>query len=118
MKWTLIIFCIIEVIGAAVQYNDPDAFFWIIVYLIPFLLNLVYLKKRHLRWVNVVVLVAYLLYFFTYIPDLVNWAQMGFPSIAGSMEASSPHIELVREAGGVLILCVNLALLLRPIRIR
>lgn len=116
MKWTLIAFCIIEIIGAALQYNDSDAFFWIMIYLIPFALNLVYLRKRHLRSINIIVLIAYLLYFFTFIPDLINWAQMGFPSIVGSMEASSPHIELVREAGGVLILCVNLALLMRPIQ--
>ncbi|MBY5956845.1 transmembrane 220 family protein [Membranicola marinus] len=115
MKWIIIGFCIIELIGAAVQYNDPDALFWIIVYLIPFFLNLVYLKRRHLRWVNIIVLVAYLLYFFTFIPDLVNWAQKGFPTIVGAMEVDNPYIELVREAGGVLILTVNLALLLRPI---
>ena len=115
MKWVIVIFCIYELIAAALQYNDPDAFFWIMFYLIPLALNLVYLRQKHLRSINIVVLIIYLIYFFTFIPDLINWAQMGYPSIVGSMEASSPHIELVREAGGVLIVCVNLALLLRPI---
>lgn len=114
MKWIIIVFCFIELVGAALQYNDPDAAFWIIVYLIPFALNLVYLKKRHLRWINIVVLIVYAVYFLSFIPDLVNWAQMGFPTIVGSMEVDNPYIELVREAGGVLILTINLALLLRP----
>lgn len=116
MKWIIVVFCFIELIGAALQYNDPDAFFWIIVYLIPFALNLVYLKKRHLRWTNVVVFVIYAIYFLTFIPDLINWGQMGFPTIVGAMEIDNPYIELVREAGGVLILTINLALLLRPFK--
>lgn len=115
MRLVLILVCIFNLIAAGLQYNDPDALFWIILYLIPFALTVVYLRQRHLKTVNIVVLIAYLIYFFTFVPDLIDWAQMGFSSIGGSMEAATPYIERVREAGGVLIVCVNLALLLRPI---
>lgn len=116
MKWVIIFFCFIEIVGAALQWNDPDGLFWVIVYLIPFVLNLVYLRKRYLRWINIVVLIVYLVYFFTFVPDLVNWAQLGFPSITGAMEIKDPYIELVREAGGLFILVVNLVLLVKPVR--
>ena len=116
MKWVIILFCFIEIVGAALQWNDPDGMFWLVVYLIPFVLNLVYLRKRHLRWINIVVLIVYLVYFFMFIPDLIHWARLGFPSITGAMEIDDPYIELVREAGGLLILIVNLVLLIKPVR--
>lgn len=116
MKWILIFFCIIELISAALQYNDPDAVLWIMLYMIPFFLNLVYLKGRHLRMINIIVLIGYLIFFATHIPALIDWAQKGFPSIVTSMQAATPHVEIVREAGGLLIVIINLILLLRPIR--
>lgn len=116
MRLVLILFCIFNLIAAVLQYNDPDALFWIILYLIPFTLTVVYLRQRHLKTVNIIALIVYLIYFFTFFPDLTDWAKMGFSSIVGSMEAATPYIERVREAGGVLIVCVNLVLLLRPVR--
>lgn len=116
MKWILIVFCLIELLGAGVQYNDPDSAFWMVVYLVPLVLNVIYLRGTHVRWVNMIAFVVYLLYFLTFIPDFVDWAQLGFPTITGSMKAENPYIELVREGGGLLILVINLALLLRPIR--
>ena len=116
MKWIILFFCLIELVGAGVQYNDPDPAFWMVVYLIPLVLNVFYLQGKHLRLINLIVFIAYLVYFLSFIPDFINWAQLGFPSITGAMEIDNPYIELVREGGGVLILLVNLALLLRPIR--
>ncbi len=114
MKWIIIVFCAIELLGAGLQYNDPDSVFWMVIYLIPFILNILYLRGKNIRMVNMIVLVAYLVYFLTFIPDFINWAQLGFPTIVGAMEIDNPYIELVREGGGMLILCINLALLLRP----
>ena len=35
MKYVNIVLCVLMVLFAGVQYNDPDAIFWIVVYLIP-----------------------------------------------------------------------------------
>ncbi len=111
MKWLIVIFCVIELLGVILQYNDPDPVFWMVVYGIPLVLNLIYLGGKRLRTLNMVFFVVYAIYFLTFIPDFIYWAQLGFPSITGSMKAESPYIELVREGGGLLILVINLAIL-------
>lgn len=35
MKYVNILFCAVMILFAAVQYNDPDAFLWVPVYLVP-----------------------------------------------------------------------------------
>jgi len=115
MRGILIVFCIIELFSAALQLNDEDAVLWILLYLIPFFLNLLYLNQYQFRKLNFLILGVYLLLLFTYIPGLVDWASKGFPSIVTTMQASTPHVKLVREGGGLLILIINLILLLRPI---
>lgn len=35
MRYVNGVFCLVMLLFAAVQYNDPDAFFWIPVYLVP-----------------------------------------------------------------------------------
>ena len=35
MKYVNIVLCAFMVLFAGVQYNDPDAIFWIVIYLIP-----------------------------------------------------------------------------------
>ncbi|SRR5690554_393008 len=114
MKWTIILFSIIELTGVILQYNDPDPMFWMVIYAIPLVLNFLYLGGKKLRRLNLGVLIVYAIYFLTFIPAFIDWAQLGFPSITGSMHAETPYIELVREGGGLLILLVNLALLPKP----
>ena len=35
MKYVNAVFCLVMLLFAAVQYNDPDPYFWIPIYLIP-----------------------------------------------------------------------------------
>ena len=48
----------------------------------------------------------------TFIPDFIDWIDKGAPSIASEMKATEPHIELVREFGGLLICLAALLFLL------
>lgn len=115
MRGILIAFCIIELLSAGLQFNDEDAVLWVLLYLIPFFLNLMYLNHYYFRKVILLFLGLYLLYFVTFIPGLIDWAAKGFPSITTTMQAATPHVQLVREGGGLLILIINLLLLLRPV---
>lgn len=115
MRAILIVFCIVELFSAGLQFNDENAILWILLYLIPFFLNLMYLNHYYFRKVILLALGLYLLYFATFIPGIIDWAAKGFPSITTTMQAETPHVQLVREGGGLLILIVNLLLLLRPI---
>ncbi|MFT6336334.1 MAG: hypothetical protein ACJATI_003093 [Halioglobus sp.] len=86
---------------AAVQYNDPDFYIWIPLYLIPAAVALAYDRG----WRNSKVLLAlcflFVLGLLLYIPDVISWINDGTPPIARSMQAESPFIEFVREFFGL-----------------
>lgn len=88
---------------AIVQWNDPDSFIWIIMYLVVSgTAFLAFQSKFYFKLCIPIVLVLALSLSF-YIPDVISWFQDGMPNIADSMKASSPYIELVREFFGLLI---------------
>ena len=100
------------IIFAILQYNDPDPFGWILVYLgvaahIKFIDEKWYLPQ--IRWVLIAVLV-YLLY--TYVPDIQQWVKDGMPTIVTDMKADTPYVELVREGLG-LVICLLTVVLVR-----
>lgn len=112
MKWAIIALCIIEILAAIVQWNDPDPYLWIIAYLIPCVLTFFYFRKTLHSYVAMGTLIVYLFFLSTYIPSITGWIMDGMPTITGSMKAESKYIELVREGGGLLICVFHLALLL------
>jgi len=103
MKYLHFFLAFIFLLFAIVQYNDPDALLWIPVYLVvSFLALLEGMNKPKKKWALFffVVLAAWTM---TYIPDFMSWLSKGSPNIAGSMQAESPHIELMRELFGLLL---------------
>lgn len=106
-----LIFSFLFFLFAAVQYNDPDPWIWILLY--GFVAILSFLQWR--GWVSHIVLLVFSICFFlgtlSYMPELFSWAQKGFPNIAGEMKAESPHIELVRETLGLVIAAASLFVL-------
>ncbi len=94
---------------AVLQLNDPDPIIWIVIYCCIALLALLKLFKFSNALFTRIIFLAVFLYWITYIPDFIEWARGGFISITGSMEASTPLIENVREFGGLSIaLCTVL----------
>lgn len=91
----------IYILCAAVQYNDPDFYIWIPLYLIPAAIAIAYDRG----WKNSNVLLAtsifYIVCMLNYTPDVISWFQNGTPSLADSMQAESPFIEFVREFFGL-----------------
>lgn len=86
---------------AACQYNDPDFYIWIPIYMIVAIVAWLYGEGRfHLR-ITQLLLAAYVLSMFLYYPDVVSWIENGTPSIAGTMKAESPFIEFIREFFGL-----------------
>jgi len=93
------------------QVNDPDWYYWIPIYLYVCILYGLALYGIRLRYLIYLGMLIYLAGIILYIPDIINWARLGFPSIVGSMEAETPYIELTREFFG-LVLCLLAMLLL------
>lgn len=86
---------------AAMQYNDPDFYIWVPIYMLVGVVVFFYGRGIYNPRVFQVLTALYVLGMFFYYPDVVSWMQEGTPSIAGSMKAESPFIEFVREFFGL-----------------
>lgn len=111
MKNFKIVFCLIFVLFAAFQYNDVDPYLWIPIYLFAALVCLLSFLDRASNYFFLVALVGYAAGFAFYIPSLVEWIQLGMPSITGTMKAESPFVELIREALGLLICFISIGVI-------
>ncbi len=114
MKVFNLVFTLVFVLFAALQYNDPDPFLWIPIYLFAAFLcwkafKGVYLTS--LMWVGLGLYGAYAAYLLLDKNGVLSWAsEHGAESLVESMKATKPWIEETREFGGLLILMVVLAL--------
>lgn len=88
---------------AAVQLNDPDPYFWVVLYAYIGMVAI----TRNFRPMRKVILLGGMavcvIELFLILPEFLNWIEMGMPTITGSMKAEEPHIEFTREFLGLLI---------------
>ncbi len=98
----------IYILCAAVQYNDPDFYIWIPVYVIPAVVAISYDRGRRDSKLILILCGVYIISMLWYIPDVISWITNGLPTITGSMHAESPFIEFVREFFGLGICLIGL----------
>jgi hypothetical protein len=120
MKAFNIFFIVIFIIFAALQYNDPDPYVWMPIYLYAALLCYFAIKGRYnpvLYMIGFVVYLAYAAYLFFDKTGVLNWVNNHHSeSIVQTMKATKPWIEETREFGGLMI--VTLVLLINRIWLR
>ena len=108
MKILNIFFCIVFIIFAGLQYNDPDPYVWMPIYLYAAILcGLAANSKFYPRAyaVGIVVYAIYALYKFFCKDGVLDWMQLhNSENIAETMKAAKPWIEETREFFGLLIL--------------
>lgn len=107
MKIVNIVFGSLFVLSAILQYNDPDPFLWIVIYLyagmICFLGYFGKLTKRTL----VIGMVLFAFYAATLIPGFYTWLTGGNQGeIFGEMSANRMYVEETREFLGLVICLV------------
>ncbi len=105
MKILNIFLVTLFVLSALVQYNDPDPYIWVPIYLFPAAVSFYAIKGKYNKTVILIGLIPTTLFMISYIPDFMNWIKMGEPSIVETMKAEKPYVELTREFGG-LVICV------------
>ena len=98
---------------AVLQLNDPDPVIWVTAYGAVSALWAFAAFGRWLPKATQALLMVLTVWMIFFIPDFVSWVGMGMPNIAGSMKAEEPHIELVREFGGLFLAVISLVYLLR-----
>jgi len=107
MKIFNIICVVLFVIFAGLQYNDPDPYIWIPIYLYAAVLCYLAARNRfypRLMLVGVAVYALYGVYLFFTKDGVVDWVtQHHAENIAGQMKASTPWIEETREFFGLCI---------------
>jgi hypothetical protein len=109
MKALNVFFILLFVFSAAVQYNDPDPYLWIPIYLYGAILCYLALKGKYNRYLYQIGFSFYLLYAVFLFIDTTGvqswWLEHEAENIVQSMKATKPWIEETREFFGLILLC-------------
>jgi Transmembrane family 220, helix len=112
MKIFNLFFCVIFVLFAALQYNDPDPYVWIPIYMYTSILCwLAFRGKFHTGayLLGIAVYTVYAIYKFFDTNGVLDWIRKyKAENIAETMKAEKPWIEETREFFGLVILIVVL----------
>lgn len=93
-----LLFAVLFIVGAVVQYNDPDSFLWILIYLLAAVISILFSFNR-LRFIVPLVIGTLCFIGFMY---LYPSNFQGFGLDDGPIET----VELGREAFGLLIIAL------------
>ena len=108
MKWINLFLAVMFIGFAALQYNDPDPYIWMPLYLYAaFLCWQASRRKFHpsLYIIGMIVYILYATYLFFDKNGVLSWVkEHASESIVQTMKAEKPWIEETREFGGLLIL--------------
>jgi Transmembrane family 220, helix len=99
---------------AALQYNDPDPYIWIPIYVYGASLCLLAFRGRFFKIASltgIVISLAYALFLFLDNDGVLSWAtEHEAESLIQTMKATKPWIEESREFGGLLIVILALGM--------
>jgi hypothetical protein len=102
------IFCFLFIVFAALQYNDPDPYIWVPIYVYTAVLCWFAIKQRYYPKAYIAGIVVYAMYAVYKVFDangLLDWLNLhDAENLAETMKAEKPWIEESREFFGLLIL--------------
>ena len=114
MKIFNLIFCFLFVVFAALQYNDPDPYVWVPIYMYAAVLCWLAARNRYYLKAYMLGILIYALYAVYKVFDaygLIDWIKFHHAeNIAETMKAEQPWIEESREFFGLVILIVVLGI--------
>jgi uncharacterized membrane protein YjdF len=108
MKIFNLVFTILFIIFAALQYNDPDPYVWIPIYLVSAYVQ-TYRNKfdKFSHWVVVTFSLIYAAKLLVNTDGVLSWYnQHDAENLVQSMKATKPWIEQTREFGGLIIILI------------
>ena len=114
MKVFNIIFCLLLVFSAALQYNDPDPYIWMPIYMYGAVLCWLAFRNKFYPKAYLIGILIYTVYaigLFFWKDGVWDWMNKhNAEDIAATMKAEKPWIEETREFFGLVILIVVLAI--------
>ena len=96
-----IIFLVIYLLSAAVQYNDPDSLIWATMYLAAATMCVMQFSQRPSRWPPRVVLVVSMIWALALLPGIVG--QVPIEDIFAPLSMKTKAVEEAREIGGLFL---------------
>lgn len=112
MKALNIFFIVIFVFSAALQYNDPDPYVWMPIYLYAAWLCYESIRGKYkpgLYYIGLIAYIGYAIFLFFDKDGVLSWStEHDSENIVQSMKATKPWIEETREFGGLLICIIAL----------
>lgn len=112
MKIFNVVFAVLFVLFAALQWNDPDPYVWMPIYLYGAVFcGLAATGKYYKGWYlfGIVACLGYAVFKFFEHDGVLSWMMdHNAENIAGSMKASTPWIEDTREFFGLFIIIIVL----------
>ena len=115
MKFFNIFFSVVFILFAVVQYNDPDPYLCVHIYLYPALLCILKFIQKPIPslayWAGFLVFGVYAIYKMFDTNGIINWVQFHNASnIVSTMKAEKPWIEESREFFGLVIILIVLGI--------
>ena len=112
MKLFNIFFAVLFVLSAALQYNDPDPYLWMPIYLYGSVLCWLAFRQRFYPvayFIGVLFYTVYAVVLFFAKDGVLDWYKKHYSeSLVQSMKATKPWIEATREFLGLVILILVL----------
>jgi hypothetical protein len=112
MKVFNLIFCVLFILFAGLQYNDPDPYVWIPLYLYSAALCWWAFRQKfypRLYLAGLAIYLIYAAYLFFSKDGMLDWIREHHSeNIAQEMKATKPWIEATREVLGLLIMVIVL----------
>lgn len=112
MKAINLFFILLFVFSAALQYNDPDPYIWMPIYLYGAFLCYRALQKKYtpaLYIIGLIVYICYAIYLFFDKTGVLSWVnKYDAENLVQSMKTTKPWIEETREFFGLLLLIAAL----------
>ena len=96
------VFLIIYLLSAAVQYNDPDALPWALIYLSASAMCVLEAGNKQANWLPPTLLVISLVWIGFLLPSIIG--QVSLEQIFESITMKTKTVEEAREIGGLLLI--------------
>ena len=115
MKFFNIFFILVFILFAAFQYNDPDPYLWIPIYLYPAVLCYLEIKQKSINKMaylaGFLVFGIYAIYKLFDTNGIIDWIKFhNASSIAATMKAEVPWVEESREFFGLIIILIAMSI--------
>ncbi len=114
MKGFNLFFCGTFILFAALQYNDPDPYFWVPIYIYAAFICWKAAKEIFYQTATLIGIGVYTIYAVYKAFDangLIDWVKFhNAENLAGTMKAETPWVEETREFFGLIILIAVLAI--------